>query len=93
MYIKIGASFSGPILSEDMENRHQRDSNWQPKELNSAAIPLHYLGFIQIARPSSSWPGRPTRPGRQIPYRRGNIALLLQYFHTRDEKIEDKYFL
>ena len=45
-FVKLGVNFYTPILSEEMENIHQRDTNQQPYELDAAALLLHYLEFI-----------------------------------------------
>ena len=29
-YVKLGMNFFAPVLSEEVEKRHQRDSNQQP---------------------------------------------------------------
>ena len=46
--VLLGVNFLAPILSEKMENIHQRDSNQQLYELDAAAatLLLHYLEFI-----------------------------------------------
>ena len=65
-YVKLGVNFFAPILSEEVENRHQRDLSW--------------ILTKNLSRPGSSpvRPGpSPARPDLQIPYRSGNILPLL----------------
>ena len=81
-YVKLGVNFFAPILSEEVENRHQRD--------------LLYLGFLQRTCPGPapllSGPA-PLPPGPTFKFHTGVEIFCLYYFHTRDEKLEDKYLL
>ena len=65
-YVKLGVNFFAPVLSKEVENRHQWDLSW--------------ILTKNLSRPGSSpvRPGpSPARPDLQIPYRSGNILPLL----------------